>query len=438
MSSNPANPEVLGPLPQSRVAWFQCGAGVAGDMTLAALVDAGADTDLIAAAIAGLGIDHYALHFERVQRCGVGATWTNLVIHHDREHQHGEHQHRPAKEVLELIEAADLAPRVKRRALITYRVLAEVEAKVHGVPWEQVELHEVGAVDSIIDVVGVCAALESLDIDAVYCSPIAVGHGTVRTAHGELPNPVPAVAHLLAQYSAPVVGLDTTMEVSTPTGVALMTSLTAEGTGENGHDVANRKAARFGAMPAMRVTAIGYGAGTADPPHRPNVVQVMIGEIAPSLSTAPGVDHPGIHSADSQPIMQVEANVDDVSGEILAHTISRLLAAGAVDAWATPIVMKKGRPAHTVAALCHEVDLAHVGQVLITETGTLGIRAHRMERWPQPRTESTVEVDGHLIRIKRGAGRFKVENDDAVAAASALGLSLREVLRRAEAQAANQ
>ncbi len=178
-----------------RAAWFQCAAGVAGDMTMAALVDAGADPDQIAAAIAGLGVSDYALFFERVQRCGVTATWTNLVIHHhddhgdhhehEHEHEH-QHEHRPASEVIELIRAADLAPRVRDRALAAYRLLAEVEGEIHGIAWEQVELHEVGALDSIIDVVGVCAALESLGIDQVHCSPIAVGHGTVRTAHGQV------------------------------------------------------------------------------------------------------------------------------------------------------------------------------------------------------------------------------------------------------------
>jgi pyridinium-3,5-bisthiocarboxylic acid mononucleotide nickel chelatase len=365
------------------------------------------------------------LHFERVQRCGVGATWMNLVIHDSHEHgHHGHHEHRPASEVIELITAADLAPRVRDRALVAYRLLAQVEGEIHGIAWEQVELHEVGALDSIIDVVGVCAALESLGIDQVYCSPIAVGHGTVRTAHGQLPNPVPAVSHLLARANAPSVGLDTTMELSTPTGVALMTSLVAGAT-------TGSTPGAFGAMPAMRVTGTGYGAGTADPPGRPNVVQVVIGELAPDASVTVGA-HRG------QPIMLLEANVDDVSGEILAHTIARLLAAGAVDAWATPIVMKKGRPAHTVSALCSESALVTVAQVMITETGTLGVRAQRMERWPQPRVESTVTLDGQVIRIKHGSGRFKVEHDDAVAAAEALGLSLREVLRRAEALAAQQ
>jgi uncharacterized protein (DUF111 family) len=202
----------------------------------------------------------------------------------------------------------------------------------------------------------------------------------------------------------------------------LMTNLVTNN--EPGADPGN-----FGAMPAMRVISTGYGAGTADPPGRPNVVQVVIGELSPSA-------HTGVGAQRGQPIYQVEANVDDVSGEVLAHTITQLLSVGAVDAWAVPIVMKKGRPAHTVAALCSQSSLERVAQVMIDETGTLGVRAHKMERWPQPRTATTVNLSGHIIGIKHSAGRFKVENDDAVAAAIALGLSLREVIRQAEALAA--
>jgi uncharacterized protein (TIGR00299 family) protein len=407
------------PDPGMRTAWFNCCAGVAGDMLLAALVDAGAEVDAIADAVAALGVDGYALLFERVQRCGVGATWTNLVIHHepdraggtdhDHDHDHGhEHPHRPAREVLALIQAAELPERVKDRALRAYRALAEVEGAIHGVPADEVELHEVGALDSIIDVVGVCAALESLGVHRIICSPIAVGHGTVDTAHGRLPNPVPAVVELMARAGAPVVGLDTTMEVATPTGVALMTAL----------------ADAFGAMPAMQVHANGFGAGTADPPGRPNVVQAVIGS---SSSADPG--SPAAHHG--RPALLVEANVDDVTGEVVAHTIAHLLAAGAHDAWATPIVMKKGRPAQTVHALCDEARLGAVSAVLIDETGTLGVRATRLERWPQQREDRIIEIDGHQIRVKVGTGRVKVEHDDAVRVATALGLPLREVLRRA-------
>jgi hypothetical protein len=381
-------------------------------MLLASLVDGGADVDPIADGLAGLGVDGYALTFERVQRCGVGATWANVAVH-DNGHHTGDGgadnphiAHRRAGDVLELIAAAELPERARDRALAVYRALAEIEGEIHGVGAEDVELHEVGALDSIIDVVGVCLALEGLGVDSIVCSPIAVGHGTVRTQHGELPNPVPAVTALLARANAPVVGIDTTMETATPTGVALMTVL----------------ADRFGAFPPMTVTATGFGAGTADPPGRPNVVQAVVGDAVSATS---------VHDT-GRPARLLEANVDDVTGEVLAHTIAGLLIAGAYDAWATPIVMKKGRPAHTVHALCDDATFAAVSGVMIAETGTLGVRATTVERWPQHRDDRHVDVGGHRVRVKVSGSRVKAEHDDAVAAAAALGIPLRDVLRRAE------
>lgn len=440
------------------VAWFNCSAGVAGDMLLGALVDAGADPAEVAGAVAGLGIDGYALTFERVQRSGVRATWANVVVdsdhgraaHHGTEHRHtahdhaahrqavhdhaahrhaahrhadhhgtehagGGHPHRPAGEVLALIERAELPERVRARALEVYRALAEVEGEIHGIPAEEVELHEVGATDAIVDVVGTCAALESLGVDHIVCGPLAVGSGTVRAAHGTLPNPAPAVVRLLARQGAPAHGIDTPMELATPTGVALVTTL----------------AGRFGPLPEMAVGSVGFGAGTADPPGRPNVVNVVIGSPLHDRRDASG--RPG----SGRSAHLVEVNVDDATPEVLAHTVGRLLGAGAHDAWVTPIVMKKGRPAHTVSALCDDPTLGEVVRLLIAETGTLGVRATRVERWPQQRREITVEVEGHPIRVKlagvAGATRVKVEHDDAAAAADALGLPLRVVMDRATA-----
>jgi uncharacterized protein (DUF111 family) len=229
----------------------------------------------------------------------------------------------------------------------------------------------------------------------------------VVTAHGTLPNPVPAVSRVLERAGAAVTGIDTGMELATPTGVALLTVL-----GE-----------ACGPLPAMTITATGFGAGTADPPGRPNVVQAVVGELDDT------------RGGTGRPARLVEANVDDVTGEVLAHTIGELLGAGAYDAWATAIVMKKGRPAHTVHALCDDATFAAVCAVMIAETGTLGIRATAVERWPQQRQERTIEVDGQTIRVKVAAGRVKVEHDDAVAAAKALNVPLRDVLRRAEATA---
>jgi uncharacterized protein (TIGR00299 family) protein len=425
-----------------RTAWFQCGAGVAGDMTLAALVDAGADPIEIAAMLNGLGIDGWALMFERTQRGGIGATRALVAVHgdheepavpvddgHDHDHDHGHshddhghthdhvhghdahdgHVHRPFRVIRELLEAADLPDRVRARALDVFTALAEVEGHLHGVPTDEVELHEVGALDAIVDIVGVCAALEVLGVDTVVCSRIGVGHGTVRAAHGVIPNPAPATVELLARAGAPTRGLDDHRELATPTGVALMTRL----------------ASSFGALPSMQVSAVGYGAGTLDIPGRPNVVQVVIGHTtAESPVPAPGRD-----------AVLFEANVDDMTGEVLAHTITALLSAGAHDAWVTPIVMKKGRPAHTVHALCDPARRDAVAATLVAETGTLGLRASIVQRWPQARQESTVDVDGHPIRVKRSAGRVKVEHDDAQIAAAALGWPLRHVLAAAEAAA---
>ena len=387
-------------------------------MVMAALVDAGADTDTIADTIAGLGVDGYAMFFERVQRCGVGATWANIVTHdelhaHDSEHS-GEaapHVHRPASEILALLDTADLPDRVRARARAVFERLAAVEGAIHGIAPADVELHEVGALDSIIDVVGVCAALESLGIERVVCSSIGLGSGIVQTAHGALPHPAPATIALLTEAGALTHGLPMTLETATPTGAALMTTLAAE----------------FGPMPSGTPRSVGYGAGTADPPGRANVVQVTIVEAAASLGA--GVADNGA------PIVQLDVNVDDVSGEVIAHTIDRLLAAGAHDAWATPIVMKKGRPAHTVSALCEPTMRDAMRDVLVRETGSLGVRATSLVRWPQKREMTSVEIDGHTIGLKVAAHRIKVEFDDAARAAESLGIPVRIVIERAIAAA---
>ena len=257
--------------------------------------------------------------------------------------------------------------------------------------------------------VGVCAALESLGIDRVECSPIALGHGTVMSAHGQLPNPPPAVVHLLATADAPVVGIDSAMETATPTGVALMVAL----------------ASRFGSIAPMSITATGFGAGTADVPGRPNVVQAIIGTATATSSTA----------GRGRRALQLEANVDDATGEVLSHAIAALIGAGAHDAWVTPIVMKKGRPANTVHALCDDASMQAVAAVLLRETGSLGLRATAVERWPQARTEAVVEVGDMPIRVKVTGDRIKVESDDAVLVAVALDLPLREVIALAESAA---
>jgi uncharacterized protein (TIGR00299 family) protein len=392
----------------TRTAWFHCFAGTAGDMTMAALVDAGADQLTIADLVGRLDVDGYALTFEKVSRCGIAATQALVVVddgHDGASHHHEHDDHRTYRSIRDLLDGSDLPERVLDRAQRTFKMLAEVEGAMHGVPADDVEFHEVGSLDAIVDVVGTCAALESLGVDRIVCSSITVGEGTVLAAHGLLPNPAPAVTELLARRNAPSRGVDDRKELATPTGVALMCALADE----------------FGPMPAVNVMSVGYGAGSADIAGRPNVVQVVIGE-AEATSVVP---EPG------QRVQLLETNVDDATGEVIAHTIAAMISAGAHDAWASPIVMKKGRPAHTVHVLCDPSVAPVMGAVLLRETGSLGLRGTELRRWPQQRSERSVVVDGHTVRAKVALGRVKVEYDDAAAVAAATGRPLRDVLAEA-------
>ncbi|MEZ5177266.1 MAG: LarC family nickel insertion protein [Acidimicrobiales bacterium] len=259
-----------------------------------------------------------------------------------------------------------------------------------------------GGIDAIVDIVGTCAALEVLGVDEVRCSPIAVGLGVVRAAHGVIPNPAPAVVELLR--GAPTRGVDLPVELTTPTGAALVAGL----------------AGGFGPLPAMTVAATGYGAGSREIDGRPNLTQVVLGHL---LESAP---------ADGQPVVLLEANVDDVTGEVLAHAVAALLDAGAHDAWITPVVGKKGRPAHQVSTLCDPALVAQVRGVLADETGTLGVRGQTLERWPSARRQERVVVDDLSVRVKVSPGRVKAEFDDAARVARRTDRPVRDVLAEAE------
>jgi pyridinium-3,5-bisthiocarboxylic acid mononucleotide nickel chelatase len=377
-----------------RVAWFHCFAGIAGDMALGALLDAGADLDEVRALCRQVPVPEWDLRVEAVLRGGIAATHADVRAHSTtvvRTYGH----------ITGLLEEARLPARVRDRAQAAFAALATVEGRLHRRPREQVHFHEVGGVDAIVDIVGTCAALEVLGVDEVHVSPIANGRGMIRSSHGLLPNPAPAVVALLE--GAPTYGIEVAVELTTPTGAALMSTL----------------ATGWGPLPPMRVTASGFGAGTRDLVEVPNMTQVVLGVTAPAAT-------PG------QPVVLLEANVDDATGETLAHAIAALLEAGAHDAWVTPIVMKKGRPAHTVSALCDPAATTAIAAVLTAETGSFGVRGSRLERWPRPRRFGEVEVEGRLIRVKVTGGRAKAEHDDAAVVARATGLPLREVVARAE------
>ncbi len=378
----------------TNVAWFHCFCGIAGDMALGSLIDAGADIDDVREICNRIPVGGWKLDAESVMRGGVGAT--HVIVHTEESGVV-----RTAGHISALIEEARLPERVRRRALATFDALARAEGRLHRRPPEQVHFHEVGGLDAIVDVVGTCAALELLDIEEVHSSAVANGVGMVRAAHGLLPNPAPAVVELLR--GAPTFGVDIAAELTTPTGAALLAA----------------NVTRWGPLPMMTIAATGFGAGTRELEARPNLTQVVVGTLADAMPAG-------------QPVTLLEVNVDDVTGETLAHAIAMVMDAGAHDAWITPILMKKGRPAYTVSALCDPSLAVQVASTLTKETGSLGVRGQTLERWPAPRRQDEVDVDGAIIRVKVGPGRVKVEHDDAARAARRLGMPLREVVSRAE------
>jgi uncharacterized protein (TIGR00299 family) protein len=383
------------------VAWWNCSAGIAGDMALASLIDAGADVDEVVAGLEGLPVTGWHIEVAKTTRAGLAATQLRVDVD-------------PASDLTErnwgtvraIIDQAPLLPeRARTRAQGVFARLATAEGRLHGLPPEEVHFHEVGGLDAIVDVVGTCLALESLGIGSVRSGPVAVGTGTVRGSHGLLPNPAPAVVELLV--GAPVRGADREEELTTPTGAALLAAL----------------AESFGPLPQMKITSGGYGAGSRDLDGTANVLQVVIGDLG-TESTAQAPLH--------RDLVVLEANVDDVTGEVLAHTVGALMGAGALDAWLVPVVAKKGRPAHVVTVLAEPGAVARLATVLTQETGTLGFREHLVTRSALARQLLEVEVSGERVRVKAGLYHLKAEHDDCVRAAAHLGLPLSEVARQAE------
>jgi hypothetical protein len=319
-------------------------------------------------------------------------------------HRHGEAPAPPETRsfagVAAIFAGSDLPAPVKERAEAVYRRLAAAEAAVHGLALEEVHFHEVGALDSIVDVAGSVCALHLLGIDRVACSPLPAGHGTIRCAHGAMPVPAPATMELLK--GCPVRAVDVEAELVTPTGAALAASLSAQ----------------FGGLPAMRIEAIGYGAGQRELPF-PNVLRVVIGE----TSRAP---------AEATAVTLIEANIDDQSPQLYESAVEALFRSGALDVWLTPVIMKKGRPAHTLSVLCRPEDAAALAEVVFRETATLGIRRSRWERECLERDWIEVETPFGSVRVKVGrrAGALRTvtpEYDDCRARAEEATAPLKEV-----------
>ncbi len=381
-----------------QLAYLDCFSGVAGDMFLAALLDAGLPISVIHDTLAKLGLPGVSVSAERVTRHALAATHLKVAI--DASEQKA-HRHLP--QIVNIIRNADLPASAQTNAIRVFERLAQAEAKVHGSSIDKVHFHEVGAADAILDIVSACVGLHHLGVTRLVCSPIPTGSGVVKCAHGLMPVPAPAVAELLSGF--PLASTDEQRELTTPTGAALVTTL----------------ADSFGPPPTMQLERVGVGAGGHEGVTRPNIMRVLLGRSA----NAP--DH---EEADT--VVALEANLDDASGQIVAHTIQSALAAGALDAFATPITMKKGRPGCVLTLLVKPADAERLTTLLFAETPTFGVRSADHARRKLRREHVTADTPFGAIRVKLGrlgdnVVQAQPEFDDCAAASAAHHVALRRV-----------
>ena len=407
-----------------KLAYFDCPSGASGDMILGALVDAGVPFEALERELAGLGVDGYRLERSEVMKAGFRATKVDVHLAgydrdpgymgrvsdpgaHARHHPPG---HRGLGEILAILEGSRLAPRVRDMASRVFRRLADAEARVHGTTPERVQFHDVGAIDAIVDVTGSCIGLHLLGIDAVHFGALPVGGGFIDGPHGRIPVPGPATAELLKGF--PTLDTGIRRELVTPTGAAILTTL----------------AAGAGAMPAMRVTAVGYGAGTMEL-ETPNVLRLFVGEAAVA---AP-------RGTPTETIIQVETTIDDMSPQLYEPLLERLLEGGALDAWLTPVIMKRSRPGVVLTALCDPDRVADLSRLLFEESPTIGVRwtayqrarlAREMVRLDTahgPVTFKVSRLDGRVITVTP-------EFEEIRRIARDRGLAVREVLEQARTE----
>jgi pyridinium-3,5-bisthiocarboxylic acid mononucleotide nickel chelatase len=346
------------------LAYFDCFSGISGDMTLGALVHAGCEVARLRSELQALQVPGWELSAEKVWKNGMAATYAKVKTDEQR-------AHRSLTEVLEILRRSDLAPQVRDRASDVFQKLGDAEACVHDVPLEKIHFHEVGAVDAIVDIVGACIGFDALGVDKFACSPLNVGGGTTKMAHGVLPVPAPATANLL--QGKPTYSNGVQRELVTPTGAAIVATLCDT----------------FGPQPPMTVSAIGYGAGTADLEGQPNVLRIMIGES--TEKAVPGYD---------EKISVIEANLDDMNPQIYGYFLERALAAGALDVYTTPVQMKKNRPGTLLTVLCKPQDANALTSLIFAETTTFGVRTTNAQRRILPREHVSVSTAFGDVRIK--------------------------------------
>jgi uncharacterized protein (TIGR00299 family) protein len=382
-----------------RLGYFDCIAGVSGDMILGALLDAGLAGEVLRERLAGLKLPGYSLRWQRTSKGAISATTVDVIVEDDL-------PERNLADIEAIVQQGDLSHQIKKEALRIFRRMAEVEAEIHGTTPDRVHLHELGGLDTIADVVGTLAGLEALGVTRVYASPLPLGRGFVTTAHGAIPLPAPATLALLK--GVPIVGSEIDAELVTPTGAALLSIL----------------ATGFGPMPAMTLESVGYGAGSRDLPI-PNVLRLLIG-------TATSPDDAAVEK-----LVMLETNIDDLNPEFYEHVMARLFNAGALDVYLAPIYMKKNRPATMLSALCQPAAVGLLTEILFAETSTLGVRQQTLLRHRLARSIHEVETPYGVVRVKvarwgKGRGRASPEYEDCRRLAEEKGVPLREIYRAAE------
>ncbi len=379
-----------------KIAYFDCFSGISGDMTLGALVDIGVPPEILTDGLATLKLDaEFSLRFEKAVKHSITGTRAIVDVHpahiashqeeshsHAHGHAHHHHEHGPSRhlsDIFKLLDDSDLDTAVRDTAKRVFDRLAEAEAKVHNTSKDKVHLHEVSGIDSIVDIVGSVIGLAYLEVDAVYASPLSLGTGFVRCAHGVMPIPVPGTMELL--QGVPIHQTDIPKELVTPTGAALITTL-SQG---------------FGVMPQMRLDRIGYGAGTRDLEQRPNLLRLCLGE--KTSDTDLKTTH---HHTETDSVDIIETNVDDMSPEITGYVTTQLFEHGALDVFLAPVYMKKGRPATQITVLCPTTQRDRLIELLLTETTTFGVRLSSADRIKLRRDFVQVETQWGTIQAKRG------------------------------------
>jgi pyridinium-3,5-bisthiocarboxylic acid mononucleotide nickel chelatase len=415
-----------------RIAYLDCFSGISGDMFLGALIDAGVSPDLLEDSVKALDIGA-RLEISKVVRAGISATkvdvyangekdlprevfWEQHGHDHPHEHSHGhehshEHRHdhgRTLTDIRKIIEKAAISSTAKATAIKIFETLGQAEAEIHNTSIDQVHFHEVGAVDAMVDIVCAAVGAESLAVDEWVCSPLNVGGGTVKCAHGTLPVPAPATLKLL--QDAPVYSVGPQVELVTPTGAAIVKTLST----------------RFAPFPAMKIDKSGYGAGTRDFPEHPNLLRITIGEAEPTDRA----------NTSNESITVLEANLDDLSPQVLAYAMERLLAEGALDVFSVPVQMKKSRPGALLTVLAKMEDVNRLTKTIFAETTTLGVRRHEEQRHTLSRRWETVDTTWGPVRIKianmnGSVSNYAPEYEDCRTLAEAQHVPLRTVMQEA-------